>query len=86
MKEIRMDFKTYEKELAHERIEGYDNGEFYGVETVSAWLNCGERLYEFLYERESFDYLCGDKVSSSAWIRIATALGREDELKKGNDK
>jgi hypothetical protein len=69
MKEIRMDFETYEEELSYEHLSGKECG----ISLVMQWLESDERLYEFLESEEPINPL-------THWGRIAIALGFENEL------
>lgn len=69
MKEIRMDYETYHKELRdREQI-----GVWRGLRSVCRWIKSGKPLWEYLHEGHVID--CD-------WRELAIALGREDELNK----
>ncbi len=74
MKEIRMDFDTYEEVLANEYISGFNNG----ISKVMKWLESGKSLYDFLEPEDPI-------LLESHWGRIAKALGREDELRRKDE-
>ena len=83
MKEIKMDFITYEKELREKSTHSQFVGKTVAFLEITEWLESGKRLYDYL---ESIGELgnSGNRecVSNQSWIRLAKALGREDELKK----
>lgn len=68
MKEIRMDFEVYEKEMQ----SGKDSSSFYVLWTIANWLQGTQSLNSCLF----FDDATNAQIS-----RIASLLNRGDELK-----
>jgi len=73
MKEIRMDYETYQYELERSRRRGFSGG----LWKVAQWLNGKESLAETIKcdPDQSYGYIC-----------LAKLLGREDEISEDPDR
>ena len=73
MKEIKMDFETYEKECHDKWNEGFEQGREQLECYIVSYLESDKKLYAFI----------GDNIQEdSFWGRMALALGRQDEMKR----
>jgi len=75
MKEIKMDYQTYQEELERKSRDGFCKGYDSCEERILNYLQGDEKLCVFVWSWEE------EKIEKgSFWEKLATALGREDEI------